>query len=140
MQPRESCSTRLITPPNHRTDRRPGTLSVILSPPVGQLVNWVSKLGDEPDGKGHRSGLHNNLKTGKLLHTLPDPLPNVGVGGDSFGISVSISGNLAIVGAPNEERDGILAGDAYLFNVATVRTSWISRTPRLIRHNTDPPF
>ena len=61
-----------------------------------------------------------NLKTGKLLFTLNDPLPNVGEGGDSFGIAVSISGNLALVGAPNEyEGQNVLVGDAYLFNATT---------------------
>ena len=38
---------------------------------------------------------------------------------DGFGISVSISGGIAIVGAPGDNDAGTGSGSAYLFNVAT---------------------
>ncbi len=45
-------------------------------------------------------------------HKLTDPN---GVAGDSFGSSVSISGDLCIVGAPVDDDNGTDAGSAYIF-------------------------
>ena len=38
---------------------------------------------------------------------------------DMFGLSVAVSGNLAIVGAPGDDDDGAVSGSAYLFDVTT---------------------
>ncbi|MDY7107726.1 MAG: hypothetical protein SYC29_03730 [Planctomycetota bacterium] len=39
--------------------------------------------------------------------------------GDCFGLSVSISGGLALIGAPGDDDEGHQSGSAYLFDVAT---------------------
>ncbi|MBI3736303.1 FG-GAP repeat protein, partial [Candidatus Sumerlaeota bacterium] len=52
-----------------------------------------------------------------LLQTLENPAP---AGSDYFGSAAGISGNLAVVGAPNDDPGGLVdAGSAYVFNAAT---------------------
>ena len=46
-------------------------------------------------------------------------LASDGDAGDEFGISVAISGNTAIVGAPYDEDNGSSSGSAYLFDLTT---------------------
>ena len=46
-------------------------------------------------------------------------VPTDGAGSDQFGISVGISGNVAIVGAWQNDDDGTDSGSAYLFNATT---------------------
>lgn len=57
-----------------------------------------------------------NLATGALLRTLANPTPAIN---DFFGQRVSISGNLALVGAQNDDTLATNAGAAYLFDVAS---------------------
>jgi hypothetical protein len=61
-----------------------------------------------------------NVTTGALVHTLDNPNPD-GVGSnDSFGSSVAIDGNSAIVGAYGEDdASGLNSGKAYIFDVTT---------------------
>jgi outer membrane protein assembly factor BamB len=61
-----------------------------------------------------------NVTTGALLFTLNDPNAYSTSTGDRFGYSVAISGNYAIVGAPEEaDVNGIGSGKAYIYNVTT---------------------
>ena len=61
-----------------------------------------------------------NTSTGALLHTLNNPDPDGSVGNDSFGQSVSISGNYSIVGARDEDfLTSSDSGKAYIFNNST---------------------
>ena len=66
-----------------------------------------------------------NVTTGTLVHTLDNPNPWDGGSYDSFGRSVAISGDYAIVGAHNEDHvnlptgAGDNAGKAYIFNVTS---------------------
>ncbi len=46
-------------------------------------------------------------------------LPDDGPGDDSFGSSVAISGNIAIIGASGNDDNGDRSGSAYLFDVTT---------------------
>jgi hypothetical protein len=58
--------------------------------------------------------------TATLVHTLDNPNAYGTSEGDSFGDSVEISGNYAIVGAFAEDEPGVPAsGKAYIFNVTT---------------------
>ncbi|MGI9014539.1 MAG: FG-GAP repeat protein, partial [Phycisphaerales bacterium] len=50
------------------------------------------------------------------LHKL---LPQDGAADDGFGISVSISGAIAVVGAPFDDDNATNSGSAYLFDVTT---------------------
>ena len=47
-----------------------------------------------------------------------------GLGNIGFGESVAISGNYAIVGARNDDQDGINAGAAYIFKRDTITDTW----------------
>ena len=58
--------------------------------------------------------------TGSLLRTLNNPNAYSTSANDWFGISVAISGNLAVVGAHNEgDAGGAYSGKAYIFDVTT---------------------
>jgi hypothetical protein len=63
-----------------------------------------------------------NVATGGLLQTFANPNPAVapaGAAGDAFGSSVSLSGNLALIGARADDAGTTNAGAAYLFNATT---------------------
>ncbi len=65
--------------------------------------------------------------TGGLVTTLNNPTP---LNGDFFGISVAISGNLAVVGAYLDDPGGISgAGTAYVFNATTGSLLWTLNNP-----------
>jgi len=53
---------------------------------------------------------------GILLQTFDDPTISPG---DQFGLSVSISGNNVLVGAPFDDTNGLNVGQAYLFDATT---------------------
>jgi hypothetical protein len=76
----------------------------------------------EDDAGGTQSGKAYifDVATGTLLHTLGNPNAYGTSADDWFGLSVSISGNYAIVGARLEdEASGSNSGKAYIFDVAT---------------------
>ena len=76
----------------------------------------------EDDAGGTESGKAYifNVTTDALLHTLDNPNPYSTSGGDTFGYSVSISDNYAIVGAYREDdASGLDSGKAYIFDVTT---------------------
>ena len=61
-----------------------------------------------------------NVTTGALLYTLNNPTAYSTGASDLFGYSVAVSGNYAIVGAPQEDdAAGTDSGKAYIFNVTT---------------------
>ena len=58
-----------------------------------------------------------DVTTGNLLWTLNNPEPAVS---DGFSLAVSISGDYAIVGAPNSNPAGLInAGNAYVYDLTT---------------------
>ena len=81
----------------------------------------VGAFGEDDSG-GNSSGKAYiyNVTNGVLVHTLDDPNAYSTSNGDNFGHSVAISGNYAIVGAPQEDDSGGTgSGKAYIFNVTT---------------------
>jgi FG-GAP repeat len=54
--------------------------------------------------------------TGALLFLLPNPTPEEH---DDFGRSVAIAGTRVVVGAPHDKADGITAGRAYVYDLAS---------------------
>ena len=59
-----------------------------------------------------------NVTSGALVHTLDNPNAYNTSGGDRFGGSVAISGNLAIVGAYSEDdAGGNTSGKAYIYKI-----------------------
>ena len=76
----------------------------------------------EEDAGGYQSGKAYifEVTTGNLLHTLDNPTAYSTSQGDQFGVSVSISGNYAIVGAYLEDdAGGTNSGKAYIYDVTT---------------------
>jgi len=76
----------------------------------------------EDDAGGTSSGKAYifNVTSGALVHTLDNPNTYGTSAGDTFGRTVAIDGNLAIVGAPGEDdAGGTSSGKAYIFNVTS---------------------
>ena len=77
----------------------------------------------EDDASGSQSGKAYifNVTNGQLLFTLNNPNAYISLStSDSFGWSVAISGNYAIVGAYAEsDTGGVSSGKAYIYNVTT---------------------
>jgi outer membrane protein assembly factor BamB len=57
-----------------------------------------------------------NATTGALIATLNNPTP---ANGDTFGDSVAVSGNTAVVGGSHDNTGTTAAGSAYVFNATT---------------------
>ena len=78
----------------------------------------IGAYADDPNGVNSAgSGYLFDAATGSLLHTLDNPDPQAL---DSFGYSVSLSGDRALIGAHQEDPNGVPnAGSAYLFDTAT---------------------
>jgi FG-GAP repeat protein len=57
-----------------------------------------------------------DVNTGQLLHQFT---PSDAAPGDRIGLSVALSGNVAIIGSPFDDDDGDSSGSAYLFDTIT---------------------
>jgi outer membrane protein assembly factor BamB len=91
-----------------------------------------ARLEDESGGDGSGKAYIFNVTTGALVHTLNNPNAYSASLGDEFGVSVSISGNYAIVGAYYEDDSpsvGFESGKAYIFNVTTGQLVHILNNP-----------
>src|SRR5690554_1478701 len=71
-----------------------------------------------PDSINHKSW--SSLKTAVQESQL---LASDGAADDYFGISVSLSGNRALIGAPYDDNNGIKSGSAYVFELQS--GSWV---------------
>ncbi len=82
-----------------------------------------------------------NVTTGQLLWTLNNPNAYSTSASDSFGSSVAIDGNYAIVSA-NAESDvaGLYSGKAYIFNVTTGQLLCTLNNPNTYSTGTDDFF
>lgn len=75
---------------------------------------------EDDSGSGSGAAYIFNVTDGSLVHTLLNPNAYDTSASDNFGNDVDISGNLAIVGAYNEDdAGGTGSGKAYIFNVST---------------------
>ena len=76
----------------------------------------VGAWQDDPSGVGNSGSAYIYFRSGttwSLQATLPNPAPAVG---DFFGTSVAISGDYAIVGAPQDDPSAVTdAGSAYIY-------------------------
>ncbi len=79
-------------------------------------VAIIGAYGDDAGGSNSGSAYVFNVTTGEQLHKLT---AGDAVVLDFFGVSVSISGDLAIIGADGGDDGGSNSGSAYVFNVAT---------------------
>ncbi len=83
---------------------------------VGGGLGIVGAFGDDDLGENSGSAYVFDLSTGQQVAKL---LAADGEEDDYFGISVAISGGLALVGAYGEDSNGVSSGAAYLFDAAT---------------------
>jgi len=104
-----------------------GVLDLTLNNPYPAISDWfgfavsisndfavVGSHGDKPGGLNTAGSAYVfDVLTGNLVAELPNPEPE---SGDRFGLSVEISNNLVIVGAPKDNSGGIgSSGRAYIF-------------------------
>ncbi len=76
----------------------------------------VGARGDDDNGEDSGSAYLFDIRTGEQLHKL---LPEDGAASHQFGVTVGISGSVAIVGTRSLESDGDGSGAVYLFNTTT---------------------
>ena len=92
--------------------------SVAISGTPSNEIAIVGAHNDDDNGNASGSAYLFDTTTGKQLFKL---LPDDGAAGDFFGLSVSISGAIAIVGARDDDDNGIQSGSAYIFGTTTGR-------------------
>jgi len=74
-----------------------------------------------------------NATTGALQATLNNPAPR---GGDRFGNSVAISGDVVVVGAKEDRPEQVFAGTAYVFNATSgVLTATLNHPQPMMNDN-----
>ena len=107
-------------------------VSVAISPDgIGTAI--VGSERDDDNGSASGSAYLFETTTGRQLIKL---LPNDGVAGDEFGISVAISGATAIVGAEKDDENGGSSGSAYLFDAAAPGTCpWDINSDGVVNHH-----
>ena len=71
---------------------------------------------DSDNGSGSGSAYLHDASTGLLITKL---LPSDGAAGDFFGKAAAISNSIAVVGAPNDDDNGLDSGSAYSFDAVT---------------------
>jgi len=82
----------------------------------GNLALVGAPFDDNSNGVDAGAAYIFDITTGQQLFKFqaPDGQPS-----DDFGYSVSLSGNLAIIGAPVDDDNGVDSGSAYVFDVTT---------------------
>jgi FG-GAP repeat len=76
----------------------------------------VGAQSDTTTGTGSGRAYLFDATTGAVLHTIENPTPATN---DQFGGAVSLSGNLALIGAQNDGLGGASSGVTYLFDATT---------------------
>jgi len=93
------------------------SISVSIS---GNYAIVGARYEDDAGGTSSSKAYIFDVTTGALVHTLDNPNAYSTSAGDSFGDTVAISGNYAIVGANSEDdAGGSGSGKAYIFDVTT---------------------
>lgn len=96
------------------------------TPTLGDSYGWsvatdgnlivVGAFGDDAGATDAGTAYVFNATTGALAATLSNPAPTAS---DWFGFSVAISGDMAVVGAYQDDAGAFNAGIAYVFNATT---------------------
>ena len=76
----------------------------------------IGALEDDDNGSASGSAYAFDVTTGQQIFKL---LPSDGANQDIFGVSVALSGNLAVIGADRDDDNGFESGSAYVFDVTT---------------------
>ncbi|MEE8154748.1 MAG: FG-GAP repeat protein [Phycisphaerales bacterium] len=93
-------------------------ISVAIDGPPGEEIAIVGALGDDDNGEASGSAYLFDVTTGAQFAKL---LPDDGAAFDGFGRSVAISGVIAIVGAEDDDDNGIDSGSVYLFEISDLK-------------------
>ena len=83
---------------------------------ISDTIALIGVYRDDDNGNSSGSAYLFDTTTGQHLFKL---LPNDGSASDYFGYSVAISGNIALVGTPQDFDNGDFSGSAYLYNTIT---------------------
>jgi outer membrane protein assembly factor BamB len=91
----------------------------------------IGAPSDATTGTGSGRAYVYDSSSGALLHTFENPTPATN---DQFGGAVSLSGNLALVGAQNDALGASASGAAYLFDATTGTRlrSFANPTPAIV--------
>ena len=73
----------------------------------------IGAMGDDTNGHSAGSAYLFDVTTGQQTYKL---LPSDGENGEDFGISVAISDQTIIVGAPDDEDNGLRTGSVFVFS------------------------
>ena len=93
----------------------------------GNYALAAAPAEDDVGGSGSGKAYIFNVSDGSLLHVLDNPNNYSTSAGDNFGISVSISGNYALIGANEEDDAGGAEGRGELSFTISILISWIVR-------------
>ncbi len=83
---------------------------------ISGVAAIVGAWRDDDNGDDSGSAYLFETLEGQQLAKL---LPNDGAVGDHFGVSVDVSGSLAVVGARHDDDNGLGSGSAYVFDTVT---------------------
>ena len=80
----------------------------------------VGTSSDDTNGANVGQAYLFDTTSGNLLHTFNDPTPTPnGSLGDEFGKAVALDGNRVLVGASDDDTNGVEVGQAHLFDATT---------------------
>ena len=77
---------------------------------------FIGSNGDDTNGANVGQVHLFDASTGNLLQTFNDPTATTS---DGFGTSISVADGKLLIGAPGHVENGIVIGEAYLFDIAT---------------------
>ena len=87
----------------------------------------IGAQGDNTQGVDVGQAHLFDATTGALLQTFDDPTPTR----DSFGYSVALDGNRVLIGARNDDTNGMNVGQAHLFDAMTGALLWTFDDPTI---------
>ena len=87
----------------------------------------IGAQGDDTQGVDVGQAHLFDAMTGALLQTFDDPTPTR----DSFGYSVALDGNRVLIGARNDDTNGMNVGQAHLFDAMTGALLWTFDDPTI---------
>ena len=102
----------------HKLTVSDGAANDIFGLPVAISHSYaiVGSKADDDNGTNSGSAYIFDVSSGQQLHKLTASDADAG---DQFGVSVAISGNYAIIGAPYNDDNGSSSGSAYIFDVSS---------------------
>ena len=88
------------------------------------MVGALNHLHDADGGNGAVYVFKYDPDTSRWIER-QELVASDGAIGDGFGVSVSISGDVALIGAPSDDDDGFASGSVYVFRFDPKTSQWI---------------